>query len=357
MKETRNRIGSIDALRAFALLGILLVHTAQLYCFYNSYNNLFYFSETGTTIQNIIFQYGRGRFVILFSILFGTSFYLILRNPNYSQKKFLWRCLILICFGLFNKLFYTPDILLWYGINGIVLSFFPVRKMPSSAILGMSIFFYVLYFFININMDNYILSDEQYSMRYQFSKGVQGIFSYPYLDALKETVLVFKSSRTMTLSYFFLGFYLGRIGIFDRLHLFNLKTISFLVGFAGLTLLIYKYFNYSPEVRNLYYLATAILYASVFLYAYRYINGKMSLMRDYGRLGLTNYSLQNILFPMIIPLIIYPAKLSFEYIVLISLAFFAIQLYFSRWWLKTHKYGPFEHLWRMFTERRIIPNY
>lgn len=33
MKETRNRIGSIDALRAFALLGILLVHTADLYFF------------------------------------------------------------------------------------------------------------------------------------------------------------------------------------------------------------------------------------------------------------------------------------------------------------------------------------
>jgi len=35
MKETRNRIGSIDALRAFALLGILLVHTADFYFFQN----------------------------------------------------------------------------------------------------------------------------------------------------------------------------------------------------------------------------------------------------------------------------------------------------------------------------------
>ena len=176
MNERKKRIDSIDALRAFALLGILLVHTAQLYNFNNPLNDFSYFSSIGVSIQNFVYQYGSGRFVILFSILFGLSFYLILRNPNYSQKKFLWRCIILICFGLVNKLFYTSDILVWYGLNGIILSFLPVRKVSASALLTLALFFYVSKFYLNFDLEYFILSDEQYSMRYDLSIGIEGVF-------------------------------------------------------------------------------------------------------------------------------------------------------------------------------------
>lgn len=352
----QNRIGGIDALRAFALLGILLVHTTQLYNFNNSYNDFSYFSKSGTFIQDFIFHYGSGRFATLFSILFGTSFYLILRKPNYSQIKFLWRCIILMCFGLFNKLFYTSDILVWYGLNGIVLSLFPVKKFPPSAILVLSILFLLLSFSIEIDMKDIISSNV--SMRYRFSEGVKGVIYYPYFESLKSNMLLYiKYSSTLTLSLFFMGFYLGQIGIFNRLDKFvNLKSIILFTVLGCISWLIFRYSNYSSKVLKIYYIITALLYATVFLYIYHFISNKLSLMRDYGRLGLTNYSLQNIIFPIAIPVIIYPAKLSFEYIILISLTFYAIQMYFSSWWLKYHRFGPLEYIWRILTDRKIIPN-
>ncbi|MDD3037989.1 heparan-alpha-glucosaminide N-acetyltransferase domain-containing protein [Bacteroides sp.] len=121
----RERITSIDALRAITLLGILLVHTAGLFGFNNEYNDFSSFLS-GNVTSRLIYAFLPGRCSGIFSILFGVSFYLILRNPANSSKKFFWRCAILVLIGILNKLFYTYDALMWYGMCGMILVFLEI---------------------------------------------------------------------------------------------------------------------------------------------------------------------------------------------------------------------------------------
>lgn len=120
------RINSIDALRGATLLGILLVHVNGGFG-YQFDTASFSLYEKG--LRGVIYILLSNRCAPIFSMLFGVSFYLILRNPSYNSSKFLWRCILLICIGLFNKLFYTYDALMWYGLWGIML--LPMRNTPQ----------------------------------------------------------------------------------------------------------------------------------------------------------------------------------------------------------------------------------
>lgn len=104
------RIGSIDAVRAIILLGILIVHTIFCYGFQMDYTN--------NIVDNILYQgvniFLNHKCAIVFNIMFGVSFYFILKKPSYPGRKFIWRCVLLFFFGLFNKLFYTYDALCFH---------------------------------------------------------------------------------------------------------------------------------------------------------------------------------------------------------------------------------------------------
>ena len=139
-----DRIVSIDALRGAVLFGILLVHMSAFFCF--SLPNDFFLSNIDSFLREAIFLFLEGKCRIIFSILFGISFYLILKNPNYTAKKFVWRCVLLLILGLFMKVFYTSNVLMWYGLMGIILVCF--RNMKASYLLLLSfIILFLLSFF------------------------------------------------------------------------------------------------------------------------------------------------------------------------------------------------------------------
>ena len=74
----------------------------------------------------------------------------------------------------------------------------------------------------------------------------------------------------------------------------------------------------------------------------------LSKFAPYGRMALTNYVFQSIIFTFILfgwglGLI---GELRQVYTFLIALVFIALQMLLSKWWLKHFKYGPLEWLWR-----------
>lgn len=357
MNYPHKRIESIDALRAFALLGILVVHTSQLYNFNNEFNDLSYFTDFGYKQINFIKHFLQNRFIILFSILFGTSFYLILKNPAYSQKKFCWRCILLIVFGLINKIFYTTDILVWYGLNGIILSAIPIRQLSAKYILLLAIVVYFLSFLSLFNWGNLVTPEQVYTQRYLTSTGIKGILSYPYLEVLKEDIHMFGGLRTLTLSYFLFGYYIGKSQIIERIDIIvNYKTIIIFIILFILATLGYKSSGYHPWGKNTYDLIAALLYAALFIFIFNKCRKILSFMCLYGKLGLTHYSVQNVLLPIIIAIILIHTTWSFELILLISLLFYCLQTVFSIMWLRYYKYGPLEYIWRIFTNLKYISN-
>jgi len=83
-----------------------------------------------------------------------------------------------------------------------------------------------------------------------------------------------------------------------------------------------------------------------------YVAGKLKRffrsMQFIGKMTLTNYLVQNI-----IALFVFSGfgfglmhKMPYAYYVLLALAVFVLQIYYSRWWLSKYNYGPVEWVWR-----------
>ena len=121
--DPQSRILSVDAVRGFALFGVLLV---------NMYNFGAYAPEwTGTvdrafsTLMHSAFETKSWR---LFSLLFGFGFALQLarvRSEAAGSLRFYFRRLLaLFVFGMAHALLYDGDILMEYAMLGLILTLF-----------------------------------------------------------------------------------------------------------------------------------------------------------------------------------------------------------------------------------------
>lgn len=336
------RIHDIDALRGITLLGILIVHTRGLFG-YVSLMNTDHFSVWGVRIAAYIEFLLSNRFAPVFTILFGVSFYLILKNPNYTGRKFVWRCVLLIGIGLFNKLFYTYDVLMWYGIWGIALVL--LRNLPPRKILTIAIMCYILSRFLSqYKIGNLLFS--QFPQRYTEDASLSDIISYPLVDSIFIYFKhVFNGGIFGSFSLMAFGYWIGKKGMIENIRSWaTLKTVSILF-------FIYAFLYGGGIFIHLSILVTigkfagALFMATIFLYIYQYFKG-MKFLEAYGRMGLTNYSCQSIFGVILMSEYFIPKEIDFTFILAYFLLFFGIQALFSYIWLKYFKYGPMEYIWR-----------
>lgn len=125
------RIEIVDALRGFALFGIILAH----------FNNQYFagFPPPGhetmqiknaadQVLQTIADAFVFGKFFTIFSFLFGLSFGIQLLNAKEKNKpfvgRFAWRLLILMLIAFIHHMHYRGDILIIYAILGFFLLLF-----------------------------------------------------------------------------------------------------------------------------------------------------------------------------------------------------------------------------------------
>ena len=112
-------------------------------------------------------------------------------------------------------------------------------------------------------------------------------------------------------------------------------------------------------------------FACVILMALGYLSGiallaekqswkkRLSFSATIGRLGLTNYILHAVAYILILKnfafcLGLY-GKIGPLYRLLFAIAVYILMYFFSHWWLKHFKYGPFEWLWRSLTYLKFQP--
>lgn len=344
------RITSIDALRTFALLGILLVHTAQLYNFYQPDNDFSYFSSFDNNLRNLILYLFENKCRTIFSILFGSSFYLILRNPQNNIKRFCWRCLLLMGFGIINQIAFSTDILTCYGFTGILLALLPVRKLQPTSLFILAAILYSLQFIPLLDIQSFVFPQADYTSRYSENQTLYQYLSYPLSSILKENTHIFSGCVTTTLSYFIFGYALGKSGYIEKIHLLvKFRNICYIILITIFLRIICKLTEYPLPFIHLSRLSTSLCYAILFIRLHMYIQRHMYPIECYGKLGLTNYSLQNICCPLFILGFALPSHLSFAHILFYALLFFLLQIIFAITWLKHYKYGPWEYVWRKLT--------
>jgi uncharacterized protein len=118
-----NRDRFPDALRGFALIGIVIVNAPFL-----SVNTVL--GLGGADVSNswdlvpvfLITTLALGKFYLLFSFLFGYSAAYILKSDKANVGRFLARAVVLIVFGVLHAIFFWHgDILFMYGVLAILL--------------------------------------------------------------------------------------------------------------------------------------------------------------------------------------------------------------------------------------------
>ena len=129
LSDPEHRIKMLDALRGFALLGILLVHIYQHFGIF-SFGMMGQGEESSfpmfdSAVQWLSQHVMTGKFINIFAFLFGLSFFIQMdraaqKGEDFS-RRFLWRMLLLFVIGIIGDCFYPGDVLAIYAVFGMII--------------------------------------------------------------------------------------------------------------------------------------------------------------------------------------------------------------------------------------------
>ncbi len=391
------RIGIIDALRGFALAGIVFTHMLENFIaaptppeLYEAMNpNLIDKIASGFT--DFLF---RGKFFALFSFLFGLSFFIQMDNGHkrggYFGWRFLWRLVILFAIGFVHSMFYRGDILTVYAVLGVFL--IPFYKMNTkwivafAALIFLGVGRFLVFYFTQGNglftADE--MSPESPLVLEYINTLKNGTFSeVAYSNGLQgnlwkaEFQLGVFNRGYLTFAFFLLGFVFGRMEFFKN-YLSEKRFVKRL-WVRGLLLMLISivamgaiFATLGPEVEfttwppmfgltfyDLMNLGMTSVIVALFVILYKKKNAGSFLQkfRPYGRMALTNYVFQTVIGTFIFFGwgLGYLAKIPNSVVFVFAIAVVVTQMWFSKIWLKHFHYGPLEWVWRCLTFFRLFP--
>lgn len=393
--EQQTRIQIIDALRGFALLGILYVHTIMFFLagpLIPGIVETANITSLDEMLGELIYWIGLSKFFSIFSILFGLSFYIQMQSAKRRNTpfagRFVWKMILLLVFGLFHWGFFPGDILTMYAVIGLLL--IPLSTLSNRALLTLAILLQLglgraLYFAVNGN--ELIFAFNWYEM---YSNFVNAALNGSFLDVFNAGFARYPQFWNeqlglwgrfySSLSYFILGMLIGRLGWLANIFEHKSKFKKILYISAPLALLFWwLHLEYVGgawglwdhdnntwlavlrfEINELFSLFLSLTYATAFiLLANKFNQTKLlTYLGAYGRTGLTSYITQSILGTFIffnwgLGMI---DKVTVTGTLIVFILITALQLSFSYLWLKHFKYGPFEWLWRSLTYFQWVKN-
>lgn len=342
VKNNLSRISIIDVLRGFALYGIILAHAASIYLFELQSEGRVFDGKVNILIKQFLSLFIERKFYLIFSFLFGFSFYIQFKNAGKRGQpfviKFIWRLSILFIIGLLHNQFYPFDILHIYAIIGLLL--IPIRRLAEKQILFITVLL-IIAASISAGFGNHIKSSISVSMLADFG------FSDRIIHQLSS------GHFFMILGLFYLGYWAGLIGLFntDKQRINWFKKIA-IISFAILCLITFIG-SKSGLLAPLKSLCLSFGYISCICLLYVYGRSWKLFwlaLEKLGRMGLTNYVLQTLFFFAIF-------EFAYEYIkngqllfvIVLANLFYFFQIALSICWFRKLKYGPLEWLWRSTT--------
>ena len=384
------RIELLDALRAWALLGIFLVNLPWFTRPWQEFDrgilpgleSLDYAAAWGLHI------FVAGKFWILFSILFGAGFALMAERAaaaGASTRPYVRRMLVLLVLGVAHALLlWVGDILHTYAVAGLLMLAFRGLAPRGQLVAGLLMFSAVaalslLTALALMAMPADALANLRAESTAQTVAGLQAgaIYAGDGFAAVSAQRLADFSSLVsmnvlivpMALSMFLIGSWLLRSGLLrdvaaHRHFLLKLTAACLPLG-LGLTLwsasigvtypdgMVDAHSVFAATLHQLGALPLSLAYLGLASLAWQSHVGQRMLaaVAPAGRMALTNYLGQSLLASLVfygyglamwgrIP----PAGL-----VVLALVVFALQVLASRWWLQRYRFGPLEWLWRWLT--------
>jgi uncharacterized protein len=390
----KERIVSIDVLRGFAVLGILLM-------------NIQYFSMIGAAYFNptvygdlhganfLVWLLSRlladGKFVSIFCMLFGAGIVLMTgraeaagTNPALLHfRRMAW----LMVFGLLHAhLLWAGDILFDYGVCGLVA--YPFRRLRPRALLTIGLLSMAVAPAVTRSMENWAPAQLQ-SFREQFWQPTPAMIAREvadygggWRDQMRQRVPDALGSETF--GFVFSSFWheegLMLIGMaLFKLHIFSAQQPSWQYrGMAaaglglGIPVTLYGVWHeyatgwsfpssFCHDVRFTYWagLLTSLGWIGCVMLACRagVLPRFASRLAAVGRMAFTNYILQTVICTSIFyghGLGLF-GKVERVWQLAIVVAVWVVQLTLSPLWLRHFQFGPLEWLWRTLTYARRAP--
>ena len=410
--DSNNRIETLDVLRGFALLGILLMNILGFGMVYHAYSNPGFDLTSAWSLNKVVWLgmelTVEGAMRALFSILFGAGVLLFTtgdsaKSARIHYKRMFW----LLLFGLFNAfiLLMYGDILITYAIAGCLL-FLINGWSPRTLLICTGILLLITSLFhgsTNFGLAKIQIAYEQVEAAANpemLSERVRsdamiweevlaesapnqtaindevaqrgGSYASAFAwnaDRMQETLLVALPLFLIwdVLIMMLLGMYLFQVGVLQgnrSLTFYKRLTLS---GFAlGLAI---NAFEISTSLASQFSLISTLPYTQV-----TYHWGRLGMALGYiglfgwlchsdvatrfkaglaavGRMALTNYLLQSA-----ICLVLFTGlgfglvgTLQRATLYLIVVLIWLAQICFSLWWLMRFQFGPAEWLWRYLT--------
>lgn len=398
MASSPNRLEVVDALRGFALFGILLIHVVA----FNSPGGPPGLVFEGALLDRLAVLFGllfvESKFFALFSFMFGLSFALQLLNAKErgadATRLFRRRLLALLGFGVLHAaLLWEGDILLVYALVGFVLLRF--RDAAPETLLkwarGLLLVPLALYGlgFTALSVARTLpdiapaVASLDASVAREFSAirddtiARQQTASYldlvgPRLES-QLAALGLLATRTPTiLAMFLLGLWVGRAGVVrnpeDHLPLLRrVRRLGWSVG-LGAGVLVVLGVTFLPTMSGLVVLffnqalagpTLGLGYAATFLLLARSprVRARLGFLANVGRMALTNYLAQSLALTLVyygygLGLV---GRLGEAAALLVAAAIFAVQIAASALWLRAFRFGPMEWVWRSLTYGQAQP--
>ena len=374
---SQNRIVSVDALRGFAVLAILLLHALEhfIYNVYPDSASPLMMSLDKSTKEAIFFLLA-GKSYAMFALLFGFTFAIQYRNREKKGEdfcgRFAWRLLLLAGFATFNSIFFPGgDVLMLFAIMGLIL--LPVRKLSQKNLLiiagGFLLqpleLFYILRLFLDTGGSAPVFLNESHypAVEAAVKSGQFLPMLLTNISAGQAASLLWAADAGRLLQapgLFILGLYLARSDRFQETKNnfgFWAKVLVFSV-IGSLILYIAKGGFSAPnpieKVLVMWYnIAFAGILVSSFLLAYRsdWFKSFCHGLSVYGKMSLTNYVGQS----LIGSLIFFPYALNLAPVLgifsslIVGILIAWMQITFCKWWLARHKLGPLEGIWHKLT--------
>lgn len=400
------RITVIDALRGFALLGVILTHMWQHYSIFSFGLEPFtpLFPAIDESIQWLMQNIIMGKFINIFAFLFGLSFFIQMDRAHKKgidfRKRFLWRMFILFVIGMIGCMFYSGEILAIYAAFGVVMVFlYKVKNwililIASLLLIGTPRIVTAAYDQMTrveqTTTDSGQNREERPSRRSQnpeiekpsflnsakmnLTRGMEGKLNYQFGIFARGYI---------TLAMFIIGLVVGRSRFFEEVHTRKKRNFillgTFILGIVAINLILGLFPEETMNVRFMrpgenipasllasmglndvkaVFLSGTIAMGFIILYQIKGVGRYLDTLSPYGRMGLTNYELQNVIGCFLFSMWAFGpffGRLGTTELFVLGLIVYSLQVIFSRYWMKYFLYGPLEWFWRSATYLKWQP--
>lgn len=373
----------IDALRGFALLGILLVNIQSFV--WGGTSPAGYLLDDATAVDRVLFfftvAFVNTKFMPLFAMLFGAGFALLLdrlRNVTSAPHAvFRRRMLFLFAFGILHGvLLYFGDITQMYALAGLVLLRYDgheVAALRRAVVLwwvGALALTALLTWGVAGSLPDPIELASELEANFAVFTGEGYFAQLPTRAGLfVDIVIANLIGLPMAVALMLTGMLAQRAGwLADRAAPAwrAALAVGLVVGLPSA--LVYGVLLYTEaEMHGLGAysavaampgaLGAALSFAYAALFFRRASPALIRWLAPAGRMPLTNYLLQSVAMGALLSgwgLALAP-RLGYAQTAALGLAIFAAQLALSRWWLRRFGQGPLERAWRKWTYFRMAP--